>query len=48
MGDGVAQWLAGEFVFLGVHFQNWMPVALAIVVLAILYQWLRGPFGDRD
>jgi len=36
MGDQVAHWLLGEFTVLGVHFQNWMPVALAIVALGIL------------
>jgi hypothetical protein len=39
MGNQVAQWLLGEFTFLGFHFQNWMPVALAIVALAIFQAW---------
>jgi hypothetical protein len=37
----MAQWLAAEWSSLGIHFQNWMPVAAAIVVLAILYQFTR-------
>jgi len=37
----IADWLVGEFTFLGIHFQHWMLVALAIVVLSILYEWLR-------
>jgi hypothetical protein len=41
MGDTVAEWLAREFTVLGIHFQNWMPLALAIVVLGVLLQWLR-------
>jgi len=36
MGDGIAQWLAGDFALLGIQFQNWMPVALAIVMLFVL------------
>ena len=31
------QWLVGEFSFLGMHFQNWMPVAAGIVALYIVY-----------
>jgi hypothetical protein len=45
-GDIVAEWLAQEFTFLGVHFQNWMPLALAIVVLAALLQWFRSARGN--
>jgi hypothetical protein len=41
MGDIVAEWLAREFTFLGIHFQNWMPLALAIVMLGVLFQLLR-------
>jgi hypothetical protein len=35
MGSGIAQWLAGDFTLLGIQFQNWMPVALAIVALFV-------------
>jgi hypothetical protein len=31
------QWLAGDFSVLGVHLQNWMPFAAAILALAIVY-----------
>jgi len=41
MGDQAGQWLVGEFTFLGIHFQNWMPLTVGIVLLFILYQWLR-------
>jgi hypothetical protein len=41
LGDVVAEWLASEFTLFGVHFQNWMPLALAIVVLGVLFQWHR-------
>jgi hypothetical protein len=37
MGD----WLTREFTFLGAHFQNWMPMAIGIVVLFVLYLWIR-------
>ena len=37
MGD----WLAGEFSFLGIHFQNWMLVAVNVVVLAILWMGMQ-------
>jgi len=41
MGDQAGQWLVGEFTVFGIHFQNWMPLAVGIVFLFILYQWLR-------
>jgi hypothetical protein len=41
------RWLAGEFTFLGVHFQNWMPLALAIIALWVLFLWSRGSLGNR-
>ncbi len=36
-------WLASEFTFFGIHshFQNWMLVAAAIVLVAIFYAWLN-------
>jgi hypothetical protein len=46
MGDIVAEWLAREFTFLGIHFQNWMPLALAIVVFGVLLQWLSSARGN--
>ena len=45
MNNGIGQWLVGQFSILGVHFQNWMAVAFAIVVLWLLYLWLRGRLG---
>jgi hypothetical protein len=35
-------WLAQGFTVFGVHFQNWMPVAAAIVLAAVIYMWMRG------
>jgi hypothetical protein len=43
----MAQWLAGEFTLLGVHFQNWMPLALAIIVLWVVFMWWKGSFDAR-
>jgi len=37
--DQVAHWLLGESTLLGVLFQNWMPVALAIVAFGIFQAW---------
>jgi hypothetical protein len=36
MGEGIAQWLAADFAVLGVQFQNWMPIAVAIVAGFVL------------
>ena len=47
MGISVSEWLARDFTFVGVHLQNWMPLALVIVLLCIIFQWLRGSFRDR-
>jgi hypothetical protein len=33
-------WLVGDLSVLGVHLQNWMPIAVAIVVLWIVYEWI--------
>jgi disulfide bond formation protein DsbB len=46
-GVVVSEWLAREFTFLGVHFQNWMPLALVIVLLCIFFQWFRGWFRNQ-
>jgi hypothetical protein len=40
-GPLVAEWLAGEFTVLGYHFQNWMLVALVVVLIGAVLQWLR-------
>jgi hypothetical protein len=34
-------WLAQDVVVEGVHFQNWMPIAAAIVLAAIGYALLQ-------
>jgi len=35
-------WLLAEFTFLGLHFQNWMPMVAGIVTLLLLYWRKRG------
>jgi hypothetical protein len=47
MGISVSEWLARDFTFVGLHLQNWMPLALVIVLLCVIFQWLRGSFRDR-
>jgi hypothetical protein len=42
MRDGIGYWLIGDFPVLGLHLQNWMVVAAAIVVLWIFRLWLAG------
>jgi hypothetical protein len=37
----VSDWLVREFTVLGIHFQNWMLVVLAIVLSMILYAWIQ-------
>jgi len=44
MGEQGAQWLVGEFSLLGIHFQNWMTLVVAIAALSILYVWITGSF----
>jgi uncharacterized iron-regulated membrane protein len=48
MRDRVGRWLVEQFAVFGVHFQNWMAVALVIVVLSGLYLWLGRRFGRSD
>jgi hypothetical protein len=48
MRERIGQWLVGQFALFGVPFQNWMVVALLIVVLWIAYLWWRGWLGDRE
>jgi len=40
MQNGLGAWLVRDFSVLGVHLQNWMPVAVAIVVLWFAYEWI--------
>jgi hypothetical protein len=35
------RWLVQEFTILGIHFQNWMPVDVGIVLVAVLIAWLQ-------
>jgi len=42
------QWLAEWFLFLGIEFQYWMPLALAIVVLDVIYLWIRKSHKKPD
>lgn len=37
----MADWLIGEFSIFGIQMQNWMPIALAITIVAIVYAWRR-------
>jgi hypothetical protein len=37
----VGNWLVARFTLLGVIFQNWMMVALAIILVAVLIAWWR-------
>jgi disulfide bond formation protein DsbB len=46
MSSGIGQWLVGQFSIFGIHLQNWMALAFAIVVLWLLYLWLRGRFSE--
>jgi hypothetical protein len=48
MGERIGQWLVGQFALFGVHFQNWMALALAIVVLWSAWLWLGGRQGNRE
>jgi hypothetical protein len=48
MRERFGQWLVGQFALFGVHFQNWMAVALVIVVLWVIYLWLGGWLGNRE
>jgi hypothetical protein len=40
-GYPVGNWLAARFTLLGVTFQNWMTVALAVILVAVLIAWWR-------
>jgi hypothetical protein len=40
MRDWLGPWLVDEFSVLGLHLQHWMPVAVAIVVLWVVYEWV--------
>jgi hypothetical protein len=36
----MAGWLTGEFVVFGIHFQNWMPIAVALIAVWIITDWM--------
>jgi hypothetical protein len=42
MGD----WLIGQVSIFGIELQNWMLVALAITIAAIVYAWRRADCID--
>jgi hypothetical protein len=37
MGD----WLVRDSTFIGIHFQNWMPMVAGLALLFVLYLWAR-------
>jgi hypothetical protein len=38
-------WLVGYSQVMGIHFQNWMAMMAAIIMLEIVYVWIRKLFG---
>jgi hypothetical protein len=36
----MAGWLTGEFVVFGIHIQNWMPIAVALIAVWIITDWM--------
>jgi len=47
MGYQGVRWVVGEFSVFGVHFQNWMPLAVLIAALSIVYVWALPQFRER-
>ena len=37
----MGEWLARQYYFGGITFQNWMTVAIAIIVVAVIIAWWR-------
>jgi cell division protein FtsX len=37
----VGAWLAERFTLLGVTFQNWMLIAVVVILIAVLIAWWR-------
>jgi hypothetical protein len=35
----MGEWLVKQFTLLGVTFQNWMALALAIILIGVLIAW---------
>jgi hypothetical protein len=44
--EQVFRWLVEYNDVMGIHFQNWMSVMAAIVVLEIVDVWIRKSFGS--
>ena len=42
--DGVMNFLAEHFSFLGIDFQYWMPITVGAVALYVLYLWKTDRF----
>ena len=34
------QWLVTQFPLFGVHFQNWMVIAIVIILVSVMFSWL--------
>ena len=41
MDSPIAEWLVSDFVVFGIQFQHWMALVAAIILLAIVWAWLR-------
>jgi hypothetical protein len=39
----VGNWLTEPFTLFGVTFENWMLIALAVVVVLVVFTWLARP-----
>jgi hypothetical protein len=37
----MGEWLARQYYFDGITFQNWMVIAVAIIVVAVIIAWWR-------
>jgi hypothetical protein len=48
MGERIGEWLVERFALFGVPFQNWMAVALVIVLSWTVWLWLRGWLSNRN
>ena len=42
VGHGMGNWLIERFTLLGVTFQNWVILALAVILVGALIAWWRG------
>jgi len=39
----LTSWLTERFTLFGVTFQNWMLIALAVIVVSVVFTWLARP-----